>query len=76
MATQYRHHPTAEIIAASAATKHFYGQIQLCGNILGRYGTLRIPDPILSIPDHGSRADKIPDLDPYQRVVSILNPKN
>ncbi len=36
MATQYRHHPTPEIIAASAATKHFYGQIQLCGIILGK----------------------------------------
>ncbi len=75
MATQYRHHPTSEIIAASAATKHFYGQIQLCGIILGRYLLNSVEDPgclsLILDPGSdffhpGSRADNIPDPDLYK----------
>jgi len=62
MATQYRHHPTSEIIAASAATKHFYGQIQLCGIILGRY----LENSGSDFVHPGSRADNIPDPDLYK----------
>ena len=35
MAAQFRHHPTHEILAAIGTCQHFYGQIQLCGLILG-----------------------------------------
>jgi hypothetical protein len=36
----------------------------------------RIPDPIFSISDPGSRVDKIQDPDPHQRIyLSIFNPK-
>jgi hypothetical protein len=68
MATQYRHHPTPEIIAASAATKHFYGQIQLCGIILGKYLWISVEDPGSDFFHPGFRANKIPDPDPSKRV--------